>query len=429
MLPLSRTQFLISLFTVLTFWFIFRLRASPQSRPKFGLLFIVAGQIVNIVLRGLINVNIPTPLGLMNAFLTWLFLTLGALESALYLRQVKPMRDEKASVILVFLLLFNISNLISLIFSKSTILYSDFYQFLSILIVMALAPTLKDLGPTLHFLTGLVAFNIYCVFAHIVSPDFFFNSHTEYSLPPYKNITWDWVGITTRYRGPFQHPNAAGGYFALVMVLLVLSKRKYFYLWIAPTSLLLALTASRTSQIVVLLLFFISSTQSLFGKGGSLNKWKYFYYVLISFSFYYYAFRIDWTATGRTALWVRAFNRWLDSPFYGYGRIDKPAPGSGLGLVENSFISTLLISGILGGLCFGAIIFLIIKLKKGVIPTYQKLINGYIAGFLFAITLEPAFLGGYDIGALYIIFFYCLINNKGALKFKLIPDHVYRKIT
>jgi len=399
-------------------WLIFRLRATDSSRPKFGLFFIVASQFANLVVGGFPVINTPTPLGLMNAFLTWLGLSLGGLEALLYVRVIKPKRNLNTTSILISLLAFNMINVFSMLFNNSPLLFSDFYQILSVLVLIALAPTVNDLEPTMHLIVLILVINIYCLFWNIKSPDQPFNSLLEYSFAPYKNIVWDWVGITTRYRGPFQHPNAAGAYFALFVIILLLSHRQYFKFWAVIAIFFIFLTSSRSSQIAVLLFITIRFSRRYFGREGPKFKWRFYFYVPLALLIYNLTFSLDWTASGRTTIWTNGLNNWIRNPIFGYGRVPDL-------FVENSFISTLVATGVLGGISFILVIVLMLRILIHNYSANAIYLSGVAAAFLFAINMEALFLGGYDIGALYVFFYFCVANDKSSYAHKLIPDHLH----
>ena len=224
----SKGPFLVVLATVLILWTVFRLRASVHSRPAFALFFIVSGQINNILVQGITVINVPTPLGQMNAFVTWMGLSLGGLETLLYTRTLKFKSSASSSSTLGWLLFFNIANIYALVSNKGNVIFSDFFMFLSTFVILKIRPTRADLNLTLHYLTFVVVVNFICVFEKIRSPSYPFKTLPSYHLPPYRNFTWEIFGIDERYRGPFQHPNAAGAYFALIAIFFLCSHRKYF---------------------------------------------------------------------------------------------------------------------------------------------------------------------------------------------------------
>ncbi len=414
----SRFLFLFILLIVVLFWTVFRLRGSVHTRPAYSLLFIIAGQLNNILIQGIPGINIPTPLGQMNAFVTWILLSLGALEALLYRRTLTFDSNYRSHNALVFLALFNIANIYAISSNGGNIIYSDFFLFLSVFVILLTRPTRADLKLTLHYMSFVVIVNFYCVFAKIRSPSYPFNSLPSYSLPPYRNFTWEIFGIEERYRGPFQHPNAAGAYLALIAIFFLCSKQKYFYYWLFPTFVLLLLCASRTSQIVVILFILIKFILMNSNPGTRFSKYRSMLISSIICGLVFIGPNLDWTGTGRLAIFQRGIRRWFDNPVFGHGR-----PEQGL-IVENSFISTLLISGSIGGMCFIVILVNIVGAIRREQGQAKAELIALVTGFLFGTSLEATFLGTYDAGALYVILLTTILTVKQDYQYKLVPEHV-----
>ena len=400
-------------------WTIFRLRGSVHSRPAFALFFIVSGQINNILIQGITVINVPTPLGQMNAFITWLELSLGGLEALLYVRTLGFKSNRKSQATLQWLLLFNIANIYALVSNHGTLIFSDFFMFLSTFVILKTRPTRTDLTLTLHYLTFVIVVNFFCVFQKIRSPDYPFNTLPSYHLPPYRNFTWSIFGIDERYRGPFQHPNATGAYLALIAIFFLCSRRRYFYFWIFPTFTLLLLSSSRTSEIVVILFIVVTMTLNFTNPGGKYEKFRGLVFGAIVIFLIFLIPKLDWTGTGRTSIFQRGIRNWLNSPIFGQGR-----PEISL-LVENSFISTLLISGSIGGIFFILIFVNIFGAIRDATKQIKYELTALVAGFLFGINLEATFLGTYDVGALYIILITTILTEKSAIIYRLVPEHVF----
>ena len=379
-------------------WAANRVNSSDDSHRRAGLGLLAISILGNPIIDGIPSISVQTPLGKTEAIFTWLCLILSFWEVLLIKKRRKFPLPQKIALYLYFF--YWIVGLGLALFQGLQFRPSFFYSPVALIILLALSPSMSDLDAIVPiFALTLVLILVFALFKYR-SPNIdpvYLDATSATSV--YHNFTWNLFGLTDRFRGPYQHPNALGIVVAFLTLLVLASPKKIWRYFALLGFLLLGLCASRTSIITVVVgvsLFAVSSaSKNKFGQKAPKSI-----LVVIAFLFaglvaapIYFSNR---TLTGRLSNYSRVFQVWKISPWTG----NWVAGGN---QTENMFLTSLVSVGILGTLFLVALLLSLYKLQKDskmtatlVAPLFYAFFVGNLGEAIFKV-------GGWDIGSLYVI--------------------------
>jgi hypothetical protein len=405
-------------------WVIARTAANHELRPGIVLLTLFLAQFANLTIGSYEWFEGYSPIGQWNALITWILIAIATYECLLILivkssapnsslktleKRTREVAGSRKLIVATFLY--------SLIFIFSTVLYGGsllftfFYIFISIALVIASKPNLENCTSLGYFGVVVVTLTAVNYVFGIESPDTSFNTKPEYALAPYRNLLWELFGLEERFRGAFPHPNTAAGYLSFsILIMLIFSSKKIKIVFVPIAYILIWLVASRTGQITstFLILFYLMFIRSTF-RHSRLAAIPVGAFVL------FYITGSDTTGSGRTYQYVYGFNIWRENLLLGSGPIVTRNA-----LVENSLLSTFMCFGILGGFFLVAVYYFSLSSVRKLSGQSKKLAQMSVFAFLISSNLEDIFSAAWGLGQLYI-FLFCVFLNSNKFEEK-VPD-------
>jgi hypothetical protein len=379
-----------------------RVVSNDNRRPYFALFWIGLAICGNVIFADYQPTQFQTKFGEFNATWAWGCFALALIESALNKSkgQIRKQAFGYQFLQFVYAALF-IMGAISI---GSGFRYSYVFVGVLTIVVIIVAPTFEDLDALR--LVGVLAsvFILYCLLS----------GYNPIPVDPitgrviagvdgleYRNRLWDVFDLTSRFHGPFTHPNQLGIFSAFFATLLVSSQRKSFKLAGWLHILFLCCAVSRTSLLAALIGITISS--GWFFKNSSSKTRNLAFISALVLSLLYMTLISDNSGTGRKQKFSEALSNYNWSLVYG-------PPGN---YIENTFISTLYAAGLLG---FAICVYLHLKPLSNFWDSDSK-----VARVAFAIAIQffvassgETVIGGsaLDSGTFYLVFFTIALNSE-----------------
>ena len=396
-------------------WVIVRAGAEEQNRAGVTVFILFFAEFINLTVGSYESFSGYSPIGKWNAFLTWLLLVLAIYEVILLSVSRSIKRKENLDLLkngaeisntskklLIIVTLYSSIYILSSILYDGYILFTFLYVFISIILIAVAKPSIDSCSSLGYFGVIVTATTLLNLIFGIVSPNTSFNTKPEYGLAPYKNFTWDLVGIDERFRGAFPHPNTVGAYLTFsILLMLIFSSKRIKIIFVPIAYFLIWLAASRTSEIDAT---FLVAYYILFIRLEL--KISRFVTIPLFATFTLLVTHADTTGSGRTNNYIKGFNWWLDNPLLGAGISLKKDT-----LVENSLISSLICFGIAGGVSMLAIYYYSFKSIFQAKDKKRKIAVMTSIAFMISSNLEAIFSGAWDLGLLYIFLFVILLND------------------
>ncbi len=392
-------------------WISARFQGHKQNQRRTALQLLFLSSLAHLVIPNIPYLSFTTPIGDFGAVTTWILIAGATLEMARIREKGKV--SNNFHQISLLLLLGWIYIAVLKIYQGSEFRPNFFYLPIVIFLIRRIQPCQKDISALFPIIRTSIILLYFCQFIGFsaTSKDYnFSNLFLEQSV--YKNFSWEIFGQVHRFNGPFSHPNQAGTYLAVAILILMNSQLRTDKAFNLLGVLLLLSTSSRGSMLALAVGIVIRLSSPLLEYKNSFHNANRTVFRILSritagIGIIVLA-NMNSTLTGRTTEWSKILNDWQNGFWFGKST-DRIS-------TENVYIYTFASAGIVG---FVIVILIMIR-------TYSVISNNlgnrfvtrsmYYAFITRSLVEENFTLSVWNLGTFWLICVYILHNNDALQK-------------